>query len=186
MSIIPLVCAVFLNFGLMGWFGIELTHLTALLSSIIIGVGVDFTIHYISEYQKIKREQGLDNISKDTKLDIPVELVEMDEIFKKCDIITVHTPLTPSTKDLISKGSISLMKDGVMIINCARGGIVNEQDVLEGIEQGKIGGAAFDVFESEPPDFKSPIFNQSDKVIFTPHLGASTQEAQTKVGIAMA
>ena len=110
----------------------------------------------------------------------------MDEIFKKCDIITVHTPLTPSTKDLISKGSISLMKDGVMIINCARGGIVNEQDVLEGIEQGKIGGAAFDVFESEPPDFKSPIFNQSDKVIFTPHLGASTQEAQTKVGIAMA
>jgi len=66
MSIIPLVCAVFLNFGLMGWFGIELTHLTALLSSIIIGVGVDFTIHYISEYQKIKREQGLDNISKDT------------------------------------------------------------------------------------------------------------------------
>ena len=105
-------------------------------------------------------------ISKDTKLDIPVELVEMDEIFKKCDIITVHTPLTPSTKDLISKGSISLMKDGVMIINCARGGIVNEQDVLEGIEQGKIGGAAFDVFESEPPDFKSPIFNQSDKIIF--------------------
>ena len=78
------------------------------------------------------------------------------------------------------------MKDGVMIINCARGGIVNEQDVLEGIEQGKIGGAAFDVFESEPPDFKSPIFSQSDKVIFTPHLGASTQEAQTKVGIAMA
>ncbi len=125
-------------------------------------------------------------ISKDTKLDIPVELVEMDEIFKKCDIITVHTPLTPSTKDLISKGSIRLMKDGVMIINCARGGIVNEEDILEGIKQGKIGGAAFDVFESEPPDFKSSIFNESDKVIFTPHLGASTREAQTKVGIAMA
>ena len=65
-STIPLICAIFLNFGLMGWFNIELTHLTALLSSIIIGVGVDFTIHYISEYQQVKRDKGLENISKNT------------------------------------------------------------------------------------------------------------------------
>ena len=65
-STIPLISAVLLNFGLMGWFDIELTHLTALLSSIIIGVGVDFTIHYISEYQQVKRDKGLENISKNT------------------------------------------------------------------------------------------------------------------------
>ena len=125
-------------------------------------------------------------ISKDIKLNIPVELVEMDEIFKRSDVITVHTPLTAGTRDLISKGSIDLMKNGVIIINCARGGIVNEKDIVEGIKKGKIGGVALDVFESEPPDFKSPIFNQDNKIIFTPHLGASTQEAQMKVGIAMA
>ena len=101
-------------------------------------------------------------ISKDTNLNMPIELVDMDEIFKLSDVITVHTPLTSTTKNLISKGSIDMMKEGVRIINCARGGIVNEEDV------------------------KSPIFKLSDKVVFTPHLGASTQEAQTKVGIAMA
>ena len=66
MSIIPLFSAIILNFGLMGWFGIELTHLTAILSSIILGVGVDFTIHYITEYQRIKREKDLTNISEET------------------------------------------------------------------------------------------------------------------------
>ena len=125
-------------------------------------------------------------ISKDTNLNMPIELVDMDEIFKLSDVITVHTPLTSTTKNLISKGSIDMMKEGVRIINCARGGIVNEEDVAEAISNGKIGGLAIDVFESEPPDFKSPIFKLSDKVVFTPHLGASTQEAQTKVGIAMA
>ncbi|RZP13488.1 MAG: phosphoglycerate dehydrogenase [Candidatus Dadabacteria bacterium] len=125
-------------------------------------------------------------ISKDTNLNMPIELVDMDEIFKLSDVITVHTPLTSTTKNLISKGSIDMMKEGVRIINCARGGIVNEEDVAEAITNGKIGGLAIDVFESEPPDFKSPIFKLSDKVVFTPHLGASTQEAQTKVGIAMA
>ena len=66
MSIIPLLGAITLNFGLMGWFGIKLTHLTAILSSIILGVGVDFTIHYITEYQRIKKEKGLSNISEET------------------------------------------------------------------------------------------------------------------------
>ena len=66
MSVIPLLGAITLNFGLMGWFGIELTHLTAILSSIILGVGVDFTIHYITEYQRVKKENGLSDISEET------------------------------------------------------------------------------------------------------------------------
>lgn len=125
-------------------------------------------------------------ISKDTNLNMPVDLVDMEEVFKNADIITVHTPLTSGTKNLISKGSINLMKDGVIIINCARGGIVNEEDIAEALDSGKVGGFAIDVYEPEPPDFKSPIFEKEKNIVFTPHLGASTQEAQTKVGIAMA
>ena len=78
------------------------------------------------------------------------------------------------------------MKDGVLIINCARGGIVNENDVADAIKAGKIGGLGIDVYDPEPPDFSSPIFEMEENVVFTPHLGASTKEAQTKVGIAMA
>ncbi|MEC9382086.1 MAG: phosphoglycerate dehydrogenase [Thermodesulfobacteriota bacterium] len=125
-------------------------------------------------------------ISKETNLNLPIDLVAMDEIFERSDIISVHTPLTGATKDLISKGTIGLMKDGVIVINCARGGIVNEHDVVDGVKSGKIAGAAIDVFEEEPPDFKSPIFKDNNKIIYTPHLGASTEEAQAKVGIAMA
>ena len=125
-------------------------------------------------------------ISKDTKLNLPIDLFTMDEIFERSDIITLHTPLTAATKDLISNGTISLMKDGVIIINCARGGIVNEHDIVEAVKSGKVAGAAIDVYEEEPPNFKSPIFEENSKIIFTPHLGASTEEAQAKVGIAMA
>ena len=117
---------------------------------------------------------------------MPVELVDMDEVFGMSDVISVHTPLTSTTKNLISKGSIEMMKDGVLLINCARGGIVNEEDVSEAINSGKVGGLAIDVFNPEPPDFKSPLFKLDEKVVLTPHLGASTQEAQMKVGIAMA
>ena len=97
-------------------------------------------------------------ISKDTNLNMPVDLVDMEEVFKDADIITVHTPLTSGTKNLISKGSINLMKDGVIIINCARGGIVNEEDIAEALDSGKVGGLAIDVYEEEPPDFKSLYF----------------------------
>ena len=125
-------------------------------------------------------------ISKDTDLNMPIDLVDMEDVFRNSDVISVHTPLTEGTKDLISKGSIDIMKDGVLIINCARGGIVNESDIADGIKSGKVGGAAIDVFEPEPPDFTSPIFKLDKNIVFTPHLGASTKEAQTKVGIAMA
>ena len=97
-------------------------------------------------------------ISKDTDLNMPIDLVDMEDVFRNSDVISVHTPLTEGTKNLISKGSIDIMKDGVMIINCARGGIINELDIAEAIKSGKVGGAAIDVFEPEPPDFTSPIF----------------------------
>ena len=103
-------------------------------------------------------------ISKDTKLNLPIDLVTMDEIFERSDIITVHTPLTAATKDLISNGTISLMKDGVIIINCARGGIVNEHDIVEAVKSGKVAGAAIDVYEEEPPNLNHQFLKKTVKL----------------------
>lgn len=116
--------------------------------------------------------------------EIGVELVSLDELFTRSDIITVHVPLSKETKGLINKEAISKMKDGVIIINCARGGIVDESALVEGLKSGKIGGAGLDVFEKEPPG-KSPLF-EFENVVLTPHLGASTKEAQVNVAIAIA
>ncbi len=115
---------------------------------------------------------------------IGVRKVSLDELFQEADFITIHTPLTPETKNLINKETIALMKDGVRIINCARGGIVNESDIRDAIVRGKVGGVALDVLEKEPPDDLSLI--SLDQVICTPHLGASTREAQENVAIAVA
>lgn len=115
-----------------------------------------------------------------------VKLVSLDELFDRSDVITIHTPFTPDTKDLINKDSISKMKKGVLIINCARGGIINEKDLADALKVGQVAGAALDVYSSEPPDKDNPLFSVENNVVFTPHLGASTEEAQMKVGIAMA
>jgi D-3-phosphoglycerate dehydrogenase / 2-oxoglutarate reductase len=114
-----------------------------------------------------------------------VEFVDLDEGFTRADFITLHVPLSNITRNLINEESLKKCKHGVRIINCARGGIVNEMDVLHAIDSGKISGAAFDVFENEPPDFSNPIFNHP-KIICTPHLGASTEEAQEKVAVQIA
>jgi D-3-phosphoglycerate dehydrogenase / 2-oxoglutarate reductase len=114
-----------------------------------------------------------------------IELVALEEGFKRSDFISVHVPLNPSTKDLISSESLKICKDGVRIINCARGGIVNEHDIIEAIDNGKVSSAAFDVFENEPPDFENPLLHHP-KIICTPHLGASTEEAQEKVAVQIA
>ncbi len=128
---------------------------------------------------------GYDPFIKPEKAkEIGVELVSLDEIYKRADIITVHVPLTKDTRGLINKETISKMKNGVIILNCARGGIVNEQDLIEAIKTGKVAGAGLDVFEKEPPQ-KSPLFDM-DNVVLTPHLGASTREAQVNVAIAIA
>lgn len=111
-----------------------------------------------------------------------VKLGTVNEIAAQADFITVHTPLTPETRHLISKTQFELMKPGIRIINCARGGIIDELALVEAIDQGIVAGAAFDVFEVEPPAKDHP-FLTNPKVIVTPHLGASTIEAQENVAI---
>jgi len=110
--------------------------------------------------------------------------VTLDELYRRSDYITVHVPKLKDTISLLNKDAFEKMKKGVMIINCARGGIVNESDLYDALKSGKVAGAALDVFEKEPPG-NSPLF-ELDKVICTPHLGASTKEAQANVATAVA
>ena len=112
------------------------------------------------------------------------ELVSFDDLLSRSDFITVHTPLTDETRNLINKEAIQKMKDGVILINCARGGIINEKDLYDAIKKGKVAGAALDVFEKEPA-IGNPLF-ELEEVVHTPHLGASTGEAQENVSIAIA
>lgn len=114
-----------------------------------------------------------------------IELVALDALFARADFITIHTPLTAETKGIINKAAIDAMKPTVRIINCARGGIVDEHDLYEALEAGRVAGAAFDVFEQEPVDPKHPLLTL-DNFIGAPHLGASTVEAQENVAIAVA
>ena len=114
-----------------------------------------------------------------------VEVVSLDEIYERSDFITVHTPITNETRGLINSNSFAKMKTGVRIINCARGGIVDEEDLIQALQEGKVAGAALDVFVEEPPRPDHPLL-MMDQVITTPHLGASTGEAQLNVAIAVA
>lgn len=113
-----------------------------------------------------------------------VELVDLPDLYRQADFITIHVPGTKETKDLISAATIAQMKDGVRIVNCARGGIVNEADLHRALASGKVAGAALDVFATEPttdsPLFALPTF------ISTPHLGAATEEAQEAVAVEIA
>ncbi|GIP15176.1 D-3-phosphoglycerate dehydrogenase [Paenibacillus montaniterrae] len=111
-----------------------------------------------------------------------ITLATVDEIVRNADFMTVHTPLTPETKHMISKAQFEVMKRGMRIINCARGGIIDEGALVEAIDTGIVAGAAFDVFEAEPPAADHPFLNHP-KIIVTPHLGASTIEAQENVAI---
>ena len=113
-----------------------------------------------------------------------VEKVELDELFKRADFITLHVPKNDKTANLINKDTIAKMKDGVRIINCARGGIIVEKDLKDALDSGKVAGAALDVFEVEPA--KENLLFKHPKVICTPHLGASTSEAQFNVAIQVA
>jgi len=115
---------------------------------------------------------------------LKIEPVNLKKLFGASDYISVHTPLNEETKHLISDKEIALMKDGMKIINCARGGIIDEQALLKGLKSGKVAGCALDVFEQEPP-LDSPLL-KLDNVITTPHLGAATEEAQINVAIDIA
>ena len=111
-----------------------------------------------------------------------IETVEaLEAMYPRCDYITVHTPLSDETRGIINADAIAKMKDGVRVINCARGGIIDEAALLAGLKSGKVAGAAVDVYEKEPPDDRALI--EHDKVLCTPHLGASTEEAQIQVAV---
>lgn len=118
-------------------------------------------------------------LSADAELGSGLESVDLDSLLERADFVTFHTPLTPETRGLITRATIAKMKPGVRLINCARGGIVDEACLLEALKSGQIAGAALDVFEKEPAA-DSPLM-ALDNFIATPHLGASTVEAQRKV-----
>ena len=113
-----------------------------------------------------------------------VESRGLDEMLAEVDYLSLHCPVTDDTRGILNRERIGLMKQGARLINCARGGIVDEEALLEAVESGHLGGAALDVFEKEPPG-DSPLF-KNPRISFTPHLGASTHEAQTAVGVEIA
>ncbi|MDY0267229.1 MAG: phosphoglycerate dehydrogenase [Methanimicrococcus sp.] len=123
-------------------------------------------------------------VSEERAKSMGITLATVEEICRKADFITVHTPLTKDTKNLINAAMFDVMKPTTRVINCARGGIINEEDLADAVNSGKIAGAAIDVFVEEPP-FASGLI-KSDKIIVTPHLGASTVEAQVNVAIDIA
>lgn len=114
-----------------------------------------------------------------------VEVVDLPELYRRADVISVHTPLTPETRSLINRQAIEQMKAGVMIVNCARGGIIDEADLYEALKRKRVAAAAFDVFEEEPVKPDHPLLTL-DNFICTPHIGASTGEAQENVAIGIA
>ena len=118
-------------------------------------------------------------VSEDHARNLEVELVSLDQLLREADFITLHVPLTPATEKLIGGKELEKMKPTARIINCARGGLIDEEAVVSAIKTGKLAGAAFDVFTREPA-IDGPLFEE-DKIIVTPHLGASTVEAQTSV-----
>ncbi len=123
-------------------------------------------------------------LSEERATEIGVEKLELDELLKRADFITLHVPLTDQTKNILSKENIAKLKPGVRIVNCARGGLVDEAALAEAITEGRVAGAAFDVFAEEPAT-NSPLFNLPN-VVVTPHLGAATTEAQENVALQVA
>lgn len=121
--------------------------------------------------------------SGQTALDGQVALVDSREkVFAQADYITIHTKLTSDTKEMINKANIAKMKDGVRIINSSRGGVINEADLAEALNSGKVAGAALDVYSTEPPGKDNPLLTAKNTVL-APHLGASTEEAQLAVAL---
>lgn len=128
-------------------------------------------------------------LSKSMADELGVNVVSIDEIIEKSDFITIHAPKTKETQNLFNQETFARCKPGVRLINCARGGIINETALAEAIQKGIVAGAALDVFEQEPPDMTGPLFNlneHADKLVLTPHLGASTEEAQVNVALDVA
>ena len=125
---------------------------------------------------------GYDPIAKADMIEgLGAKPSSLEEIFKNSDFITVHTPLTDDTRDMIDAKAFAMMKPTARLVNCARGGIINEGALASALKENRIAGAALDVFTKEP--FEDPIFRALPNCILTPHLGASTKEAQDKVAV---
>jgi len=123
-------------------------------------------------------------ITPEAAAELGVEVVDLETLLINADVITIHVPLTPETKYLISKPQFEIMKENAIIVNCARGGIIKEDDLYDALAQNEIGGAALDVFETEPPKESSLL--ELDNVVLTPHIAASTSEAQRDAAIIVA
>jgi D-3-phosphoglycerate dehydrogenase/(S)-sulfolactate dehydrogenase len=112
-------------------------------------------------------------------------LVDLDTIWRDADVVSLHVPLTEQTRHLVRAETLARMKKGAILVNCARGGIVDERAVADALAAGQLGGVALDVYEKEPPPPDQPLFRMDD-VVCTPHIGASTEEAQSAVAVAIA
>ncbi len=129
---------------------------------------------------------GVDPVmSSERAAELGIELVELDELFKRADFLTIHAPLTPETNNMIDDAAFKKMKSSALLVNAARGGIVDEEALARAITAGEIAGAALDVFTKEPIDSDHPLLSL-DNVLCTPHLGASTSEAQERVAVEIA
>ncbi|ADB57755.1 phosphoglycerate dehydrogenase [Archaeoglobus profundus] len=124
-------------------------------------------------------------VSEERAKSVGAKLVSLEELLRNSDIITIHVPKTKETEKMISYKEFEIMKDGVYIINAARGGIVDEKALYDALVSGKVAGAALDVYEKEPPDKDNPLL-KLENVVTTPHIGASTREAQMMVGMTVA
>ena len=128
---------------------------------------------------------GFDPVmTKERAAELGIELMSLDELFGRADAITIHTPLTPQTKGIVNDAAIEKMKKGVLLVNAARGGVYDEAALVRGLDSGKIGGVAIDVFDEEPPGLTDLVKHPG--VVATPHLGASTAEAQERVAVEIA
>ncbi|MBL7157138.1 MAG: phosphoglycerate dehydrogenase [Candidatus Omnitrophica bacterium] len=145
-------------------------------------IGTDVARHALSFKMKVITYDPF--LIDEKAKSLGIEPVSLDVLFKRSDFITVHTPLTDDTYHMIGEKAFKKMKKGIRIINCARGGIVDEKALVKAIEAGVVAGAALDAYEKEPPGQSKLV--QMDKVVTTPHLGASTEEAQINVAIDIA
>ncbi len=123
-------------------------------------------------------------LTEERAKELHIEKVELDDLLARADFITLHTPLTESTRNILDEKALKKVKQGVIIVNCARGGLIDEEALKAAIESGHVGAAALDVFETEPAK-ENPLFGL-EQVVCTPHLGASTAEAQENVAVQVA
>ncbi len=152
----------------------------------IIGIGrIGSIVARLAQGLKMKVVAFDPHIRPDMAEKLGVELKDLDDVLAVSDYISVHTPLTPETRGLLNKDLFAKMKDGAIVINCARGGIINEDDLYDALTSGKLKAAALDVFEKEPTTLENKLLGL-ENFICTPHLGASTKEAQENVAVAVA